>query len=100
MRYLDQLGNPDLLRTIQALILANPEVGDLIPGSGGIRKMRMGDPGRGRGKRGGYRVLYVDLPDLKLTYLLAMYGKGEKEDLSSSELKQLRQIAKLIKEVR
>ena len=100
MKYLDQLGDRELLLTIQVSILANPDAGDLIPGSGGVRKMRVADASRSKGKRGGYRVLYFDLPDLQLTYLLMIYGKGEKDNLTSDELKQIRQIAKLLKEAR
>ena len=100
MKYLDQLGDRELLLTIQVSILANPDAGDLIPGSGGVRKMRVADASRSKGKRGGYRVLYFDLPDLQLTYLLMIYGKGEKDNLTSDGLKQIRQIAKLLKEAR
>jgi hypothetical protein len=44
-------------------IIANPEAGDLVRGTGGLRKIRLGQRAVGRGKRGGARVLYLDLPN-------------------------------------
>lgn len=66
-------------------ILAEPEVGDLVPGTGGLRKVRLGQRGVGRGKRGGARVHYLDLPARGVTHLVALFGKREKSDLSPSE---------------
>jgi hypothetical protein len=66
-------------------ILADPEVGDLIPGTGGLRKARVGQRSVGRGKRGGARVYYLDLPGRGVTHLIALFGKREKADLSPSE---------------
>ena len=54
----DYLGD-DEYRRLQIALLENPEAGDIIPGSGGIRKVRWRAPGRG--KRGGYRVIYSDI---------------------------------------
>jgi mRNA-degrading endonuclease RelE of RelBE toxin-antitoxin system len=55
-------GGDTLLEQVEQEILNNPETGDVIPGAGGVRKMRISDPSRGKGKRGGYRVIYLDLP--------------------------------------
>ncbi len=52
-------GGDALLEKVEQEILNNPEVGDVIPGVGGVRKMRISDPSRGKGKRGGYRVIYL-----------------------------------------
>lgn len=71
-----------LLKEIEEEILKNPEVGDTVAGTGGVRKMRMPDSGRGKGKRGGLRVLYLDLPDHEHTHLLVLYGKDQADDLS------------------
>jgi mRNA-degrading endonuclease RelE of RelBE toxin-antitoxin system len=76
------------------LVAYEPTCGDLTPGTGGVRKVRIG--GSGRGKRGGARVIYYfhneDLPIM----LLALYAKNEKGDLSAREKREL---AGLVKEV-
>lgn len=90
-----------VLREIQAELLSNLESGRVIQGTGGLRKLRIADPGRGKGKRGGYRVIYLDLPDVERTYLLALYDKDEKDDISPDEKKILRALVdKLKKEAR
>ncbi len=48
----------DLFRQLQDLLMKDPEAGDPIPGTGGLRKLRFRDASRGRGKRGGLRVVY------------------------------------------
>ena len=65
------------------LIGANPEAGDLIPETGGVRKMRWALPGRG--KSGGARVVYYYLNETLPVFLLAAYGKNEKANLSKAE---------------
>ena len=57
-----RLGLDDALRGLQLELLENPTAGDLDPGTGGLRKVRMPDPTRGKGKRGGGRVHYLWLP--------------------------------------
>lgn len=90
---LEEKKRKDLLETIQAKILANPNSGDVIPGCGGVRKLRVSDPTRGKGTRGGLRVLFLDLPHREVTYLLYAYGKDEAEDISSNGKKSLREMA-------
>lgn len=51
----------DEYRALQAFLAADPEAGDVIPGTGGFRKLRWADPARGKGKRGGLRVIYYYL---------------------------------------
>lgn len=74
------------------LIAYDPTCGDLIPGSGGLRKVRIGRGGSG--KRGGARVIYyfynVEFPAL----LMALYAKNEKDDLSAREKKEFTGYAK------
>jgi hypothetical protein len=70
-----------------------PDLGDVMPGCGGLRKVRRKHPGRGKGKRSGARVIYLHVPEAKRFYLLDIYGKDEKDDLSAAEKKQLRQLA-------
>lgn len=88
---------PGTLLLIQSEILRDPRTGDLIQGTGGLRKARIADPGRGKGKRGGYRVIYLDLPNLERTYLLALYDKGEKDDISADERRGLRGLVQELK---
>jgi hypothetical protein len=71
-----------------------PDAGDVIPGTGGARKVRFA--GRGKGKRGGYRVITfysgADLP----VFLLTIFGKGERTDLTGSERNMLAQLTKVL----
>jgi hypothetical protein len=72
----------------------NPTAGDLIPGSGGVRKLRWGL--EGRGKRGGARVIYF-FHDMEMPLLLLKaYAKNDQADLSSDELNTMRQFTKLM----
>jgi hypothetical protein len=57
----------------------------------------MSDPSRGKGKRGGLRVIYLDLPDREITYLLYLYTKDEAEDLTSGEKKLFKALVNSIK---
>ena len=96
----DGFADVDLLKRIQELILENPEEGATVAGTGGLRKMRVADPTRSKGKRGGLRILYLDLPDQSVTFLLTLYSKGEKEDISSDEKKALRELVGQLKSMR
>jgi hypothetical protein len=69
-------------------VAQNPLEGDVIPASGGLRKVRW--KLTGSGKRGGVRVIYFNMLDDGLIVMLAMYAKNEKENMSSKELKQLK----------
>lgn len=70
----------------------NPTAGNVIPGSGGVRKIRWGL--EGRGKRGGARVIYF-FHDMEMPLLLLKaYAKNDQADLSSDELKAMRQFTK------
>jgi hypothetical protein len=80
----------DVLSSIQADLIKNPERGDLVQGLGGIRKARCSNPGRGKGKRGGFRYLFLYLEDRNQIHLLYLLDKDEQEDLSTDERKALR----------
>jgi hypothetical protein len=82
----------DAERAELVLYLAyNPTAGDVIPGSGGVRKLRWGL--EGRGKRGGARVIYFFHDTEMPLLLLKAYAKNEQEDLSQIQLKKLQQFA-------
>jgi mRNA-degrading endonuclease RelE of RelBE toxin-antitoxin system len=79
-------------RLLQQTILIRPEVGDLIRGSGGLRKIRWNTPGSG--KRGGLRIIYYwDVPE-ETIYMLLPYKKSKQKDLTAAQLKALRGLIK------
>jgi len=78
---------------LQTALIAQPALGELIPGTGGLRKMRWGVPSRARGKRGGIRVIYYWYSSQGLIYMLMVYSKAEREDLSAEQKRMLRKIA-------
>jgi hypothetical protein len=88
--YLDDEG----LRTLQGALMENPEAGDVIEGTGGLRKLRRADPRRGKGKRGGLRVIYYWWDGKRQFWLFTLYDKDEMDDLSAKEKKLLRDMLK------
>ncbi len=79
-------------RGLQIALLLRPEQGPVIPGSGGLRKVRWAGPGRG--KRGGLRVIYHWHPTEETFYMLFAYFKNAQEDLTPTQLKALRKLVK------
>lgn len=79
---------------LQAALMACPDAGILIRGSGGLRKLRWA--AEGRGKRGGLRVIYYWISKRSHIYFLAVYRKSEVADLSEAEIKMLHGIVKQI----
>lgn len=75
---------------LQEWLATNPESGDLIPGSGGFRKLRWADPKRGKGRRGGLRIIYYYFPAEHQIWLMTLYNKAEAADLTPGETKALR----------
>ncbi len=75
---------------LQQFLVEYPAEGDLIRGSGGLRKLRWRAPGRG--KRGGTRVIYYWAHSRGYIFLLDIYPKSEQQDLTTEEIKQLRAI--------
>ncbi|RLS53349.1 MAG: toxin [Planctomycetota bacterium] len=88
----------DAYAAMQQLLMENPCLGDVMPGCGGLRKLRTSDVHRGKGKRGGSRVIYLYLPDTRWFFMLDIYSKDEKEDLSSSEKALLARYADQLKQ--
>ncbi len=77
-------------RLLQVALVLRPDLGDIIEGSGGIRKVRWRT--RGRGKRGGTRVIYYWAVARDQLLMLMIYSKSEKDDLTTDQLKLLRRI--------
>ena len=92
---LKKIGDVELLQKIQKSILENPEIGNLIEGSGGVRKFRIGKDGGG--KSGGHRVFYLDLPHLGIAHLLVILTKNEKENVSTEEKNDMKKETKKLK---
>lgn len=92
---LKKLEITDLLLKIQKTILENPEVGNLVEGSGGVRKFRVSRDGGG--KSGGFRVFYLDLPVLEVTHLLVLLSKNEEENISQSDKNEMKAETKKLK---
>lgn len=89
--YLDDEG----FRGLQNSILKVPDAGDVIAGTGGLRKLRHGDASRGKGKRGGLRVIYFWWEAKRQIWLFTLYDKDEMDDLSPKERSALKDMLKL-----
>lgn len=74
----------------------NPEAGDEITGTGGVRKIRW--RGKGKGKRGGIRVIYYFYNESAPLFLLTVYGKGEQDDLSPAQKSRISALARILKD--
>lgn len=92
-----RLGIESALRQLQHELAANPEAGDVEPGTGGLRKVRIPDSRRGKGKRSGARVHALWLPHRCMVYLVFIYSKDEAEALTGKQRKALRSIVERIK---
>jgi hypothetical protein len=88
----------EVLNSIQADLLKNPARGDLVQGLGRIRKARCSNPARSKGKRGGYRYLFLYLQNHDRIHLLYLLDKDEQEDLSNDERRVLRTLVTRVKD--
>ena len=77
-------------RALQLFLAGDPEAGDVMPGTGGFRKLRWADRRRGKGKRGGLRVIYYHLSADAQIWLMTLYDKDEMADLSAAEKRALK----------
>jgi mRNA-degrading endonuclease RelE of RelBE toxin-antitoxin system len=77
-------------RLLQKQLIARPESGKIIPGSGGLRKLRWS--GSGRGKRGGSRLIYYLFKEKEIILMLLIYSKNESNDLTKNQIKILKSI--------
>ena len=77
-------------RPLQLRLVAEPDAGDLIRGTGGLRKVRW--EGAGRGKRGGVRVIYCRAQKQDVMLMLLIYGKNQQDDLTSEQKAVLKKL--------
>jgi hypothetical protein len=84
----------DEVSDLITFLAEHPAAGDEIPGTGGCRKLRVA--GRGKGKSGGYRTITFFTGDAMPVFLITVFGKGERTDLSQAERNHLAKITKLI----
>ncbi len=89
-RHVHEYLDDDRYRALQGALAANPNLGDVMQGAGGFRKMRWADPRRGKGRRGGLRIIYFYFESDQQIWLMAVYGKDEASDLTASEKKALK----------
>lgn len=93
-----ELLDDETYRKLQNELQENPAKGEVMQGCGGIRKVRLEAPKRGMGKRGGFRVIYLHVPEAQRIYLITIYGKDEQDDLGVEQKRQLRAIAEQTRE--
>ncbi len=86
--------NDDDYRRLQDELLADPKVGAVLQGTGGVRKMRFAF--EHQGKSGGVRVIYVDFEVYEEIYLLTAYTKTEKSNLTKDERNELKRLVAII----
>jgi hypothetical protein len=89
-RQVHALLSDDEYRRLQTILAIRPDAKDLIPGSGGLRKMRW--RARSHGKRGGVRVIYYWAAPQERILMLLIYAKNEQDNLTAGQLQVLRRI--------
>ncbi len=87
-----ELLTDEAMRHVELALLAEPRAGDLVAGTGGVRKLRAPLPGQG--KRGGARVIYLYIEVRDRVYFLLAYAKNEQVDLTQDQKQALRTMAK------
>ena len=90
----------DAFRALQDLLMQHPEAGDPMPDTGGLRKLRFADARRGKGKRGGLRVIYYWWVVGSQFWLFTLYDKDEMADLTPQQRKALKAMIKAELEAR
>lgn len=88
-----ELLDDNTYRTFQNELARDPGKGAVMPGCGGLRKVRVEEPSRGKGKRGGCRVIYLHTPEAERIDMLAIYSKDKQDSLTSEQRKAMRLLA-------
>ena len=82
------------LRKLEFYLSNNPKSGDIIKGTGGVRKLRWNL--EGKGKRGGIRTIYIDFAGYEKIYLITAYLKSDKDNLNQNEKENIKEMIKLL----
>ena len=93
-RAADALLTDEEQRDLHTLLVENPEAGPLARGGGGIRKLRVAQSSRSKGKSGGIRVIYYHQVSGQTIFLLVAYAKGRQDELTDEQLRTLRNLVK------
>lgn len=93
-RLLPEYLSDEAYRELQQALLENPGSGNVMPGTGGFRKMRWPDSRRGKGTRGGVRIIYYWLQEDSQIWLFTIYDKDEMSDLNAGEKQALKAMIK------
>lgn len=99
-RYRPDYLDDENFRSLQHSLMKSPEAGDVIEGTGGLRKVRHADPRRGKGKRGGLRVIYYWWDGRNQFWLFTLYDKDEMDNLSPKQKAALKSMLKAELEAR
>jgi hypothetical protein len=94
IRRVEKLLDDDEREALIAFLAANPTAGDLIPGTGGVRKLRWAL--EGRGKRGGARIIHFFHSTLLPLFVLTAFAKNERTDLSQADRNSLQRLTKTL----
>jgi hypothetical protein len=92
-------GTDENFRLFQEVLTEEPAKGDLLQGGAGLRKIRYGEQLKGKGKSGGLRVIYLQVPQTHEIYLLHVYLKGAKDNLTREETAAMAAMARQIKKL-
>ena len=85
------------LQALEAQMMERPQAGEVMRGTGGVRKIRFAPPSWQTGKSGATRVCYITLVDAGHCYLLAIFAKNEQSNLTAAERNELRKLARVLK---
>jgi len=78
-------------------LAVHPKTGDLLEGTGGVRKLRWGRGGQG--KSGGVRIIYYFYDELMPLYLLTLFAKGDKDNLTKAERNELHGLVQILVQI-
>jgi hypothetical protein len=96
VREWDRLGLSDEdLSELEHLILSNPDAGDVVSGTGGLRKLRFSPSSWRRGKRGALRIGYSHRREFEVVLVIAVYPKNEKSNFTATERREIKRLLDL-----
>jgi len=95
-RWKDALLSDDDLSQLQNEILNTPNLGAVMQGCEGLRKMRFAKSGMG--KSGGIRICYLDMPEICVVFLITLFKKNEQENLTQGEVNEIAKVIRSIKQ--